>query len=111
MDGSTGSKTKGFCDTVIGTEAYAKALSKMKSMHEKSQCHTYDRMNFRAQMGRGCSTVDQDPIALQDAVEWWFKIQHWPYQQNTTEVDGGLYPAQPLDYVHKCMRKLSLNSW
>lgn len=75
MDGNKSSKIpKGFCDTVIGTEPYAKALTKMKSMHEKSQCHTFDRLNFRAQMGRGCSTVDQDPKALEEAVEWYFKI-------------------------------------
>jgi hypothetical protein len=46
-------------------------------MHEKSNCHTYDRLNFRAQMNKACSSVE--PEILEAAAIEIFKIEHWPY--------------------------------
>ena len=43
LDGKTG-----YCASVIGTDYFTEALSFLKSMAEKSACHTLDRNNYKA---------------------------------------------------------------
>ena len=38
----------GFCESVIGTDEFAKAMEAKKLLYEKSECHTLDRENMRA---------------------------------------------------------------
>ena len=39
----------GFCESVIGTETYSKAMEAKKLLYRDSKCHTLDRENMRAQ--------------------------------------------------------------
>jgi len=43
-----GNPNKGFCGSVLGTQAYQDALYALKPVLEKSNCHTLDRFDFRA---------------------------------------------------------------
>lgn len=38
----------GYCESVIGTETYAKAVEAKKLLYRESKCHTLDRENMRA---------------------------------------------------------------
>jgi len=49
MDGKTG-----FCKDIIGTFEFKEAASKIKNLYQQSQCHTYDRGDYRA-MREKCS--------------------------------------------------------
>ena len=46
---SMSDSTSGFCESVIGTETYAKAVRAKKLLYRESKCHTLDRDNMRAQ--------------------------------------------------------------
>lgn len=39
----------GYCESVIGTDVYVKAVEAKKLVYEKSNCHTLDREDLRAQ--------------------------------------------------------------
>jgi len=45
---SLSNPTDGYCESVIGTKIYGKAMRAKKLLYEKSQCHTLDRENMRA---------------------------------------------------------------
>ena len=45
---SMSDSTSGFCESVIGTETYAKAVRAKKLLYRESKCHTLDRDNMRA---------------------------------------------------------------
>jgi len=39
----------GFCSSVIGTDDYKKAVAHKRLVYERSNCHTLDREDLRAQ--------------------------------------------------------------
>ena len=81
MDGDAG-----YCGTVIGTDIYTENIRLVKEMLSKSQCHTLDRDNLRAQKD-DCGYGDMgdipkeewDPSMWENAVDALFKLNHWPY--------------------------------
>jgi len=67
----------GFCESVIGTDTFAKAMLSKKTLYEKSDCHTLDRENMRAQREEcGVGALDDE---WRFAVDRQFNITHWPY--------------------------------
>lgn len=70
---------RGYCASVLGTEAYKNALVPYKYMLERSDCHTLDRNNFRAQLDCNSGTKVNK---LKDAVDAMFKVSHWPYMHS-----------------------------
>lgn len=78
----------------MGTREYEDALAAIKPVLEKSNCHTLDRHDMRAQsdacgIGKG-RVWDQ-------AVSQLFNINYWPY------VNGG-------EYVKECIEKTFVDS-
>jgi len=70
----------GFCESVIGTDTYADAMSAKKTLYEKSSCHTLDRENMRAQREEcGVGALNEE---WRLAVDRQFNITHWPYVQD-----------------------------
>ena len=67
----------GFCESVIGTDEFAKAMEAKKHLYEKSECHTLDRENMRAQ--RESCGVGAFTDEWRFAVDKQFNITHWPY--------------------------------
>ena len=55
MDGQNG-----FCESVLGTAEYAEAVSKIKALYQQSQCHTYDRGDYRAMREDCCLAKESD---------------------------------------------------
>lgn len=45
---SMSNQDRGFCESVIGTETYEKAVRAKKLLYRESKCHTLDRENMRA---------------------------------------------------------------
>ena len=45
---SMSDSVSGFCESVIGTEIYQKAVRAKKLLYRESKCHTLDRENMRA---------------------------------------------------------------
>ena len=68
---------KGFCESVIGTDIYAKAVSAKKLLYEKSECHTLDREDMRAQ--RDICGIGGWTDEWRFAVDKQFNVTHWPY--------------------------------
>ena len=56
MDGDTG-----FCASILGTDDFAEAASKIKNLYSQSGCHTLDRGDFRAM---------REPCVLANENEW-----------------------------------------
>ena len=73
----------GFCASVLGTLEYEKALSKKKSMYEKSSCHTLDRYNMEAQ--KQYFIENKYTTELKEAIEESFKVDNWPYVQDGSD--------------------------
>ena len=71
-----GTNSHGFCGSVLGTEEYQIALSALKPVLERSNCHTLDRHEFRAHKDIcGVGFVD----LWKEAVDWRYRVNHWPY--------------------------------
>ena len=71
---------QGFCESVIGTEIYAKAVRAKKLLYTSSKCHTLDREDMRAQRdecGIGAYTDE-----WRFAVDKQFNVTYWPYIQD-----------------------------
>lgn len=66
----------GFCSNVLGTNPYLKYTEEMQKMITKSNCHTLDRDNMRAQKDT-CSLGQSDEWQL--AVDLQFNVTHWPF--------------------------------
>ena len=45
---SMSDQSSGFCESVIGTDTYAKTVKAKKLLYRESKCHTLDRENMRA---------------------------------------------------------------
>ena len=85
---------KGYCKSVLGTEAYKNALVPFKYMLERSECHTLDRTNFRAQIDCNTGTKREK---IKEAVDAMFKVDHWPYMHSKQ--------------TRSLMHAISINSW
>ena len=79
---------------MLGTEAYKNALVPYKYMLERSDCHTLDRNNFRAQLDCNSGTKTKK---IKDAVDAMFKVSHWPYMHNPK--------------TKSLIESISINSW
>ena len=66
----------GFCGSILGTEDFAEGASKIKNLFSQSNCHTFDRGNYRA-LREPCCLGNEDEWS--EAAEWDFKINNWPY--------------------------------
>lgn len=73
-------QTSGFCESVIGTDTYAKAVKAKKLLYRESKCHTLDRESMRAQRD-GCGIGDYTD-EWRFAVDKQFNVTHWPYIQD-----------------------------
>lgn len=73
---------EGFCSSVIGTEFYRKAMLAKKLLLTRSNCHTLDRDNIRAQKDKcGIGMITEE---FRYAVDQKFNVTHWPYIHNIT---------------------------
>ena len=70
----------GYCSSVIGTEYYRKAVRAKKLVYERSECHTLDRDDFRAQKDR-CG-IGMKTEQWRYAVDQQFNVTYWPYIQD-----------------------------
>jgi len=70
-------QTSGFCGSVIGTEFYRKAVRAKKLVLQRSDCHTLDRYDFRAQKDK-CG-IGRGNEEWRFAVDQSFNVTHWPY--------------------------------
>lgn len=77
---SMSDSTSGFCESVIGTETYAKAVRAKKLLYRESKCHTLDRENMRAQ--RDDCGIGDFTDEWRFAVDQQFNVTHWPYIQD-----------------------------
>ena len=86
---------KGFCESVIGTDIYAKAVSAKKLLYEQSECHTLDREDMRAH--RDTCGIGAWTDEWRFAVDKQFNVTHWPYVQDSN--------------VYHCVRKFFADSY
>jgi len=86
---------KGFCESVIGTDIYAKAVSAKKLLYEQSECHTLDREDMRAH--RDSCGIGAWTDEWRFAVDKQFNVTHWPYVQDSN--------------VYHCVRKFFADSY
>jgi len=75
LDGNNG----GYCSSIIGTNYYKEANQAYKTVKERSDCHTLDRDDLRAQKD-SCGIQEGEDWEL--AVEMMFAVKYWPYVQN-----------------------------
>lgn len=66
----------GFCGSILGTSEYQDALGAIKPVLERSECHTLDRYDYRAQ--RDSCGIGSGNI-WDNAVNEKFRINYWPY--------------------------------
>jgi len=72
----------GFCSSIIGHDKYATAVSELSNVLSKSNCHTLDRSNMRAQKDACGLGTKSDRWRL--AVDKMFNVTYWPYVQVST---------------------------
>ena len=85
----------GFCGSVLGTDYYKKAVSALKNVFEKSNCHTLDRKDMRAQKDNCGIGTNNDEWRF--AVDKMFNVTYWPYIQ--------------ISNVYTCVSQFFGNSW
>ena len=66
---------KGYCEKIFGTPEMQVNVKAIKYALERSECHTLDRNNMRAQLDCNSSNIKK----LQEAIEAIFRVAHWPY--------------------------------
>jgi hypothetical protein len=70
----------GYCGSIIGTPQYEDSVISLVNILEKSECHTYDRYDYGAQIddcGIGSGKT------WKNAVNKMFEITYWPYVQHS----------------------------
>ena len=73
LDGDTG-----YCSSILGTPELKEGAAAIKNLFSQNQCHTGDRGDYRAMKESCCLAKDKE---WDEAAEWNFKINNWPYVQ------------------------------
>lgn len=99
-----GTNSHGFCGSVLGTEEYQIALSALKPVLERSNCHTLDRHEFRAHKDIcGVGFVD----LWKEAVDWRYRVNHWPYY-NVAEPQKTCFASSFYDSLYNLSKDTAL---
>lgn len=70
----------GYCQSMLGTELYQRAVEAHAYMLSQSKCHTRDRYNMRAQRDTKCG-IGKDSDEFRFAIDQMFNMTYWPYIQ------------------------------
>lgn len=99
-----GVNSHGFCGEVLGTFEYEEALTALKPLLERSNCHTLDRHDFRSH--RDICGVGFNELWI-EAVEQRYHVNHWPYY-NVAEPQKTCFAQSFYDSLENLSKDLSL---
>lgn len=68
----------GFCSSMLGTLNYSRSVASMAAMMGRSECHTMDRFNLRAQKDKKCG-IGYYSDEYRMTIDQKFNMTYWPY--------------------------------
>ena len=68
----------GYCSSMLGTLNYSRSVASMAAMMGRSECHTMDRFNLRAQKDKKCG-IGYYSDEFRMTIDQKFNMTYWPY--------------------------------
>ena len=81
---------------MLGTLNYSRSVASMAAMMGRSECHTMDRFNLRAQKDKKCG-IGYYSDEFRMTIDQKFNMTYWPYIQT--------------EQTYKCTRKIFADAY